>query len=382
MPGTANRRRVCLVVVLMASLVGASHSGATKADESAGRTAIQLIDGMPLLFVPEQVSADGAVAFAARGRGASVWVADRGLSFQLHSASELETRARSWVVALDLVGATPRQPVGSDRLPTTVSYFTGPKARWRTGLPSFGSVHLREPWPGIDLVVTGTAGQLKSNFVIRPGADPSVIRLAYRGATAVGLEPGGGLLIGTPLGSIREQEPIAYQDIDGRRVEVSAAFALDPDGGPGRKSYRFRLGDYDPSHELVIDPVTLVYSGYIGGAGNEAGYAVAVDDSGNAYVTGATLSPASSFPVTVGPDLSLNGGYDVFVAKVNADGSALDYCGYIGGIGHDNGVRDRRRRRRQRLRDGRHGLQPVELPGDGRPGPDLQRRTTTPSWPR
>ncbi len=120
-------------------------------------------------------------------------------------------------------------------------------------------------------------------------------------------------------------------------MEVPAAFALEPGGKPGRRTYGFRLGNYDRDRELVIDPVTLVYCGYIGGTGSDAGYAVAVDGSGNAYVTGSTLSPASSFPVTVGPDLSLNGGYDVFVAKVNVDGTALDYCGYIGGIGHDNG---------------------------------------------
>ncbi len=337
MPRSAGSRCAWLLSVVATALVAASLAPAMSADEATGQTAVQLLERLPLLFVSEQVSPDGALAYAVRGREASVWVADRGLSFRLHSLSGLETHARSWVVALDLVGATPRQPVGEDQLPTRVSYFKGPRAQWRTGLASYGSVVLREPWPGVDLVVTGAAGELKSSFVVRPGADPGAIRLAYRGASAVGLGPDGALVVDTPLGSIREQAPFAYQHIDGRRVEVAAAFELEPGGEPGRQDYRFRLGLYDPGSELVIDPVTLVYCGYIGGAGNDAGYAVAVDDSGSAYVTGSTLSPASSFPVTVGPDLSLNGGYDVFVAKINADGTALDYCGYIGGIGHDNG---------------------------------------------
>ncbi len=82
----------------------------------------------------------------------------------------------------------------------------------------------------------------------------------------------------------------------------------------------------------------LVYCGYIGGAGNDTGDGIAVDGAGNAYVTGSTTSTEATFPVTVGPDLTYNGGIrDAFVAKVNAAGTALVYCGYIGGSGDDFG---------------------------------------------
>jgi hypothetical protein len=80
----------------------------------------------------------------------------------------------------------------------------------------------------------------------------------------------------------------------------------------------------------------LDYCGYIGGIGDEYGWGIAVDGQGNAYVSGYTDSTESSFPVTVGPDLTFNGGEDVFVAKVNAQGTSLDYCGYIGGIGYED----------------------------------------------
>jgi len=61
--------------------------------------------------------------------------------------------------------------------------------------------------------------------------------------------------------------------------------------------------------------------------------AMSVDSSGNAYVVGETYSNASSFPVKVGPDLTFNGNSDAWIAKVNAAGSGLEYCGYIGGSG-------------------------------------------------
>jgi hypothetical protein len=120
-------------------------------------------------------------------------------------------------------------------------------------------------------------------------------------------------------------------------VEVAAAFDLDPGAEPGRQAYRFRLGEHDPGRELVVDPVTLISCGYIGGSSVDAGYAVAVDTAGSAYVTGSTTSTQATFPATVGPDLTHNSGNDVFVAKVTADGTALDYCGYIGGAGNEDG---------------------------------------------
>ncbi|HSP94799.1 MAG TPA: SBBP repeat-containing protein, partial [Thermoanaerobaculia bacterium] len=81
----------------------------------------------------------------------------------------------------------------------------------------------------------------------------------------------------------------------------------------------------------------LVYCGYIGGSDNEGAGRIGVDGSGNAYVAGYTSSTEATFPATVGPDLTFNGISDAFVAKVNAAGTGLVYCGYIGGTGEDAG---------------------------------------------
>jgi hypothetical protein len=334
-------RVVALVGIAAApisSMAAAPPAGAS-VEQDAQRQVVQRLDRMPLLFVPEQVSPDGAMGYVVRGSEASIWLTSSGLSYRLTPGShqDPETGAGSWVVALDLVGATPRAPVGEEPLPTRVSYFKGPKDQWRTGLPSYGSVRYQEPWPGVDVVLSGTAGELESTFVVRPGADPTAIRLAYRGATAVRLEPDGSLVVDTPLGEISEQAPVAYQEIDGLRVEVAAAFELDENSQPDIQAYHFRLGDYDRSRELLVDPVTLVYCGYLGGAEDDLSYAIALDGAGDTYVTGVTTSTQSTFPVTVGPDLSYNGGGDVFVAKVSGDGSFLDYCGYIGGADNDVG---------------------------------------------
>ena len=101
-------------------------------------------------------------------------------------------------------------------------------------------------------------------------------------------------------------------------------------------------GDFDAFVAKVrADGTALTYCGFIGGSGEEFGPSsgIAVDSSGNAYVTGHTTSTETSFPVIVGPDLSYNGGErDAFVAKVQTDGKGLAYCGYIGGAGGEGGT--------------------------------------------
>jgi hypothetical protein len=89
---------------------------------------------------------------------------------------------------------------------------------------------------------------------------------------------------------------------------------------------------------VVIDPVVVIRAGYIGGVSQDLGFGIAVDGSGNAYVTGYTGSGAGTFPVTVGPDLTSNGGRDAFVVKVDASGTHLDYAGFIGGSSIDFGL--------------------------------------------
>src|SRR5262249_14652553 len=78
----------------------------------------------------------------------------------------------------------------------------------------------------------------------------------------------------------------------------------------------------------------LIYSTYISGSNHEGANDIAIDSAGNAYVTGATIS--DDYPTTTGAfDTTHNGNYDVFVTKLNNEGSALVYSTYIGGSDYD-----------------------------------------------
>ena len=249
-----------------------------------------------------------------------------------------QREAERWVVKLDFVDANPNvRPVGQEPTAAVISYFKGPREEWTTGLPTYASLVYRDLWPGIDLVYTGTGSRLKYTFVVQPGADPNQIKLAYRGATGVRINEAEQLEVSTPLESFQEDKPYAYQEVEGQRLEVAAAYSLEGEAS-GEMQYGFRLGAYDQEKVLVLDPLILIYAGYIGGSGIDRGFDIAVDSTGNAYVTGWTTSSEATFPVTVGPDLTFNGFNDAFVAKVNPLGTALVYAGYIGGSSSDNGL--------------------------------------------
>jgi hypothetical protein len=287
---------------------------------------------IPLQFLPNKGQVDSPAVFYVPGKDKTIYFAAEGLTFVLHG--QRESTPERWVVKLDFVGSDPEAiPTSAEESGAVISYFKGKPDAWKTGLSASSRIIYRELWPGVDLVYQGTFDRLKYEFVVRPGADPARIRLAVRGAETFGLTADGRLTVQTPAGGFEDDAPVAYQEIGGVRREVPVSYDLNA------KRYGFSVGGYDGGRTLVIDPSSLVYCGFIGGGSEDQGKAISLDSGGCAYVTGWTESQ-SSFPVVVGPDYTPNGSFpdlDAFVAKVDAAGAALVYCGFIGGSGSDIG---------------------------------------------
>lgn len=331
----------------------------------------EAFDKLPLYFIESQQGEDGHAGYYIQGKDKSLFFTPQGIAVTLETAPKVEnegkaahaakieadaeaeegrperdTEAQRWIVQLDFLGANPQARLsGQQQTPAQISYFTGSKPEWRTGLKTYSSIIYRDLWPGIDLVYSGTATQVKHEFIVRPGGDPRDIKLAWRGASSVKLNRDGQLEISTPVSSFTDDKPYSYQEADDKRAEVKTAYQLEPVEEEGVQVYGFAVGEYDRDQTLVIDPAMIIYCGYIGGGADEIAWDVAVDSSGYAYVTGTTYSDSSTnptsgkFPTTVGPDLTFNGGLgDAFVAKIKADGTGLVYCGYIGGSDIDNGT--------------------------------------------
>ncbi len=342
------KRSLVLIGLVLAFLTLLPPGGAPASDRgsvpSAPRFDVAADFGrMPLVFVPRETQPGRGPAFFVQGRNRSIAFAPEGLTFVLTGAGAPAAAGpdgQRWVVKLDFVGADSKAgPKAGEKSGTVLSYFKGAPGQWRTGLTAYSGIAYAGLWPGIDLVYSGTRDRLKYDLVVHPGADPSRIRMAYRGASEVEMRPEGSLEVRTPLGSFVDGKPWAFQEIEGRRVNVGVGYELDAaSDGPGGRGVGFRLESYDPTRTLVIDPFVDVYGGFIGGSGYDVGTAIAVDSAGCAYVVGSTQSSEATFPETVGPDLTYNGGgadTDAFIAKVKADGSGFVYCGYIGGLAND-----------------------------------------------
>jgi hypothetical protein len=312
---------------------------------------------------------DARVAYYLQGKDKTIYFTSEGLTYVLSersaeeqtaektasvkerlsiSPAERELRSRKdqsrYAVKLDFVGANADvRPSGEEKTGAVISYFKGKPGEWKAGLPTYSRIVYKNLWPGIDVAYYGTVDKMKYEFVVHPGSDPSLIRLAYRGASTVEVNGEGRLEVRTPAGGFEDDRPVGYQKINGDRVDVALKYLLEErsvkDAGPGGQEavtksyvYGFEVGAYDRTKPLVLDPAVFVYCGYIGGSVDDSSLGIAVDGSGNAYVTGYTHSTQATFPVIGGPDLTYNSGdYDAFVAKVNASGTALVYCGYIGG---------------------------------------------------
>ncbi len=259
---------------------------------------------LPVLFERQD-----AASFRVRGNGYAVAIQREQMT--LATASGAATLAWRGVAP----GASLR---ALEPLATRVNYLTGrDRSQWRTGVSTFGRLRLAGLYRGIDVVYYGTSRQLEYDFLVHPGADPSAIRFSLPAK----LEANGELALANGL---RWQAPVARQD--GR--PVAARFAA-----RGNGEFGVELGAYDRSRELVIDPV-LTYSTYLGGALADEARGLAVDAAGNAYVVGSTVSadfPGTSRGMTFG-------GQDVFVAKLNPSGRAIDWATYIGGTGTDTGT--------------------------------------------
>ena len=228
-------------------------------------------------------------------------------------------------LAMNLVGANPQASVaGQDQLPGTSNYFIGnDPSQWHTSIANYGQVAYQDVYPGVNLVYYGNQQQLEYDFVVAPGADPGSIRLELQGADSISLDDQGNLVLSTASGDVLEHAPVIYQEVDGiapgGRGAVRAA-------GPGRGRLPGRGVRCQPAadHRPVLS-----YSTYLGGSGNDSGRGIAVDGSGNAYVTGSPIPPISPPPPVLSRPVSA--ATDAFVTKLNAAGTALIYSTYLGG---------------------------------------------------
>jgi Beta-propeller repeat len=250
------------------------------------------------------------------------------------AAARSSAGPRSAAVTMRLVGDGPAPPRGEEELVTKSNFFLGnDPTRWRTGVPNFGRVRRAGGLPGVSVVWRGGEEGLEYDLEVASRTDASRVEFEIAGANDLAVRPDGTLQIATDMGTLEQKPPRVVQ---AGRV-VRARYRLD-----GARRVGFDLEAYDATQPVLIDPV-LAYSTYLGGEGTDEGTGVAVDASGNAYVTGITDSedfPAAN-PIEDAAALPDEGsrptGSVAFVCKLSASGSTLLYSTYLGGTDFTQG---------------------------------------------
>lgn len=343
----------------------------------------------PLSFEINKGQSDKHVKFLSRNKGHTLFLTPSEAVLSLKPVKN----KRGDSVRIKLVGANQDPKLtGVSELVGKVNYFIGndPK-KWLTNISTYKKVKYEDIYSGVDLIYYGNQEKLEYDLVVAPNTDPRKITLKFEGAKKLKLNKDGNLILQTNRGEIIQQKPIIYQEVSGLKKEINGGYILKANNEIG-----IQVDKYDIKRPLVIDPElvystflggikhdsgeaivsdslgntyvtgatesadfpvtrefsfssdirsdafvskfnhvgTLIYSTFLGGAGFDEGAAIAVDNDGNAYVTGRTGS--TDFPITSGVIQDrMNTASDVFITKLNSDGSTPIYSTYLGGSGDD-----------------------------------------------
>ncbi len=352
-------------------------------------------EGGAIRFERNVGQADSNYGFVAHGRQQMILVSSAGSEIQLKPSKKMKGRT----IRTSLEGArTGSEPLGEHPLSGHVNYLIGNDPQnWHTDIPTFARVRAANVYPKIDAVYHGSNGDLETDFVVQPGGDPQVIRVRFDGADQVQMESDESLSVRADSRTLSWKKPALYQVGEhGQRIGVEGRFRMEPDGAVG-----FEVGAYDVTRPLVIDPVltyatyfgspyadgaarvtadasgnaymigstddnefpvtpgafytagtnqgnvliakvapdgkSMIYETHIGGSNGDLGWGIALDASGNVYLTGSTTS--QNFPqVPALNNLTTKLATDplnCFVTKLNAAGNALVYSALIGGSAAD-----------------------------------------------
>ena len=289
----------------------ASSIHATQTHSAAMKTAISK---MPLVFEPNRGQTDSRVKYFARSAGYNVFLTGPSTAVMSYRPSaDKKTLDR---LTMKLAGANeaaqgqPQEPTGG-----VSNYYVGnDKSKWLHDVPNYAKLRYNDVYSGIDVVYQGSDRNFRYDFVVRPGADPKSIRMAYEDAKSVSIDKEGNLVLGMTDGQLVGSKPYIYQEVGGKRQLVKGNYVL-----TAKNEVRFELGRYDASRQVVIDP-SVTYASFVGAGGATAGAnmteitGIAVDGSG-VYFSGWTNSPTFDGKIiTPGTQQAVVGTFNVGLA--------------------------------------------------------------------
>jgi hypothetical protein len=375
-------------VYLLVFLVFGLNDATASAVQSDSRT---LLTEQQLVFIENRGQWNPEVLFLCRLGGMDAWITKDGVNYTFYENSNTKSGEKNTLkghrVNFQLVTNNIATHVETKPIPDYyVNYFLGnDPSKHRSKVPVHKEVIIKNVYEDIDIRYYFDKAYLRFDFMVAPKADISRIAFKLTGQEDVMLNRQGDLVLKTSLGDVsiarlktfqsdkkvipsrfeklndlwkirvdnydRKQaltiDPLVFSTfIGGSIFDVSLKSAINQNGDlfitGETQSVNFDLtpGAFQSTNagmrdvfvtKLNASGTSLAFSTYLGGNSDDYGHHVAVDNAGNAYVTGRTNS--TNFPVTQGAFQTVYGGgtVDVFVTKLNPEGSALIYSTFIGG---------------------------------------------------
>jgi gliding motility-associated-like protein len=290
-------------------------------------------------FVPNMGQWDSRVLYRMPIPNGAMFLEKDGFSYTFYDGTHLSTlhdhqtpehpipeKIKTHTLRLKLEGASQQvMPQPDEPSLTKYNYFIGNDSRrWASGLSAYGSVTYPEVYPGTTMKLYVHENQVKYDFILKPGADITQIRMNYQGAERIFIRDGK-LILKTSLGEVTEQAPVAWQSNGVQKFPVECKFQLLEDGTVG-----FQAESLDPQLELVIDP-QVVFATYSGSVDDNWGFTSTNDNAGNGYAAGIVFGV--NFQTTPGAAQENFGGgqVDIGIIKFNATGTQALYVTYLGG---------------------------------------------------
>jgi gliding motility-associated-like protein len=298
-------------------------------------------------FIENQNQFHENVRFQAHFNNYTVFLENNRFTFLLESAEDLHARhdimkaskeekedffVRAHAYRVNFLGANENVAIERNSPHDfTLNYFLGSdESKWASGVRSYEKVRYINLYDGINLMAGVEEGNLKYDFVVKPGGDPNFIVLDFEGLDNISIVDGE-LVLTTSLGEVRELKPYAYQKGLVGSKQVACEYELE--GNQVR--FIFPEG-YDTDLELVIDPIVIAstLSGTPGFSSNY-GHGATFDLAGNVYSH--AIAFGTEYPTTTGAMQTSSGGgnTDIAISKYNPTGTDLIYATYIGGSGGD-----------------------------------------------
>jgi len=230
-----------------------------------------------------------------------------------------QIRTETFRMDMTLVGANNQAEITSEGKSIDYTNFYN---RNVLNVHQYNKITYHEIYPGIDWVIYTNNGEIKYDFVVHPGAKPSLIKMEFTHQEELKLNADGSFTLKNILGSVTEKKPVSFQG----EQEIKTAFVLNGN------VLTFSLNKYNAQETLVVDP-SVLWATYYGGSSDEAGNSCATDAIGNVYLAGYT---DSNFGIaSAGHQNTFGGYYDAFLVKFNSAGLRL-WATYYGNVGDES----------------------------------------------